>query len=176
MRLNNRFGVHEEGTNITKWDKSIKLIWNLIHWMTSSKATQKPASAAWYSVLSSLNPLQSRPWIFCRMHLKKTSFHRTDSSPSCTHKSDSLPNFGVNKYGYFWRPSRAALDDAWDYSRRLQNYSDISWSTFQPRDASNIFEDFWLVVLGDAWGLLVVGGLPEKSGWIPEHAWEKKSS
>jgi hypothetical protein len=28
------------------------------------------------------------------------------------------------------RPSRAALEDAWDYSRRLQDYSDISWSTF----------------------------------------------
>jgi hypothetical protein len=33
--------------------------------------------------------------------------------------------------------------------RRLQDYSNISWSTFQPRDASNILEDFWLVVLGD---------------------------
>jgi hypothetical protein len=37
-----------------------------------------------------------------------------------------------------------------NYSRRLQDYSRISWSTFQPRDASSIFEDFWLVVLGDA--------------------------
>jgi hypothetical protein len=37
-----------------------------------------------------------------------------------------------------------------DYSRRLQDYSKISWSTFQPRDASNILEDFRLVVLGDA--------------------------
>jgi hypothetical protein len=37
-----------------------------------------------------------------------------------------------------------------DYSRRLQDYSKISWSTFQPRDASSILEDFWLVVLGDA--------------------------
>jgi hypothetical protein len=36
------------------------------------------------------------------------------------------------------------------YSRRLQDYSRISWSTFQPRDASSILEDFWLVVLGDA--------------------------
>jgi hypothetical protein len=35
-------------------------------------------------------------------------------------------------------------------SRRLQDYSQISWSTFQPRDASSILEDFWLVVLGDA--------------------------
>jgi hypothetical protein len=35
-------------------------------------------------------------------------------------------------------------------SRRLQDYSRISWSTFQPRDASSILEDFWLVVLGDA--------------------------
>jgi hypothetical protein len=37
-----------------------------------------------------------------------------------------------------------------DYSRRLQDYSRISWSTFQPRDASSILEDFWLVVLRDA--------------------------
>jgi hypothetical protein len=35
-------------------------------------------------------------------------------------------------------------------SRRLQDYSQISWSTFQPRDASSILEDFWLVMLGDA--------------------------
>jgi hypothetical protein len=35
-----------------------------------------------------------------------------------------------------------------NYSRRLQNYSRISWSTFQPRDASSTLEDFWLVVLG----------------------------
>jgi hypothetical protein len=31
----------------------------------------------------------------------------------------------------------------------------INWSTFQPRDASSILEDFRLVVLGDARGLLV---------------------
>jgi hypothetical protein len=37
-----------------------------------------------------------------------------------------------------------------NYSRRVQDYSRISWSTFQPRDASSILEDFWLVVLGDA--------------------------
>jgi hypothetical protein len=37
-----------------------------------------------------------------------------------------------------------------NYSRRLQDYSRISWSTFQPRDASSILEDFWLVALGDA--------------------------
>jgi hypothetical protein len=37
-----------------------------------------------------------------------------------------------------------------NYSRRLQDYSQISWSTFQPRDASSILEGFWLVVLGDA--------------------------
>jgi hypothetical protein len=37
-----------------------------------------------------------------------------------------------------------------NYSRRLQDYSRISWSTFQPWDASSILEDFWLVVLGDA--------------------------
>jgi hypothetical protein len=28
------------------------------------------------------------------------------------------------------------------YSRRHQDYSRISWSTFQPRDASSILEDF----------------------------------
>jgi hypothetical protein len=37
-----------------------------------------------------------------------------------------------------------------NYSRRLQDYSMISWSTFQPRDASSILEYFWLVLLGDA--------------------------
>jgi hypothetical protein len=37
-----------------------------------------------------------------------------------------------------------------DYSRRLQEYSRISWSTFQPWDASSILEDFRLVVLRDA--------------------------
>jgi hypothetical protein len=37
-----------------------------------------------------------------------------------------------------------------NYSRRLQDYSRISWSIFQPRDASSILEDFCLVVLGDA--------------------------
>jgi hypothetical protein len=37
-----------------------------------------------------------------------------------------------------------------DYLRRLQDYSRISWSTFQPRDAPSILEDFWLVALGDA--------------------------
>jgi hypothetical protein len=33
------------------------------------------------------------------MRLKKPSFRRTDFSPSWTHKSDSLPNFGVNSRG-----------------------------------------------------------------------------
>jgi hypothetical protein len=42
-----------------------------------------------------------------------------------------------------------------NYSRRLQDYSRISRSTFQPRDASSTLEDFWLVELEDAWGLLV---------------------
>jgi hypothetical protein len=31
-----------------------------------------------------------------------------------------------------------------NYSRRLQDYSKISWSTFQPRDASSTLEDFGL--------------------------------
>jgi hypothetical protein len=37
-----------------------------------------------------------------------------------------------------------------NYSRRLQDCSRISWSTFQPRDVSSTLEDFRLVVLGDA--------------------------
>jgi hypothetical protein len=37
-----------------------------------------------------------------------------------------------------------------NYLRRLQDYSKMSWSTFQPRDASSVLEDFRLVVLGDA--------------------------
>jgi hypothetical protein len=37
-----------------------------------------------------------------------------------------------------------------NYSRRLEDYSRISWSTFQPRDASSALEDFRLAVLGDA--------------------------
>jgi hypothetical protein len=37
-----------------------------------------------------------------------------------------------------------------NHSRKLQDYSRISWSTFQLRDASSTLEDFWLVVLGDA--------------------------
>jgi hypothetical protein len=36
-----------------------------------------------------------------------------------------------------------------NYSRRLQDYSNIIWSTFQPRDASSTLKDFWLVVLRD---------------------------
>jgi hypothetical protein len=37
-----------------------------------------------------------------------------------------------------------------DYSRRLWEYSNISWSTFQPRDTSITLEDFRLIVHGDA--------------------------
>jgi hypothetical protein len=37
-----------------------------------------------------------------------------------------------------------------NYSRRLQDYSRISWSTFHPRDVSSILEDFRHVVHGDA--------------------------
>jgi hypothetical protein len=37
-----------------------------------------------------------------------------------------------------------------NYSRRLHDYSKISWSTFQPRDASSTLEEFRLVVLEDA--------------------------
>jgi hypothetical protein len=41
-----------------------------------------------------------------------------------------------------------------NYSRRLRDYSKISWSTFQPWDDSSILEKFRLVELGDAQGLL----------------------
>jgi hypothetical protein len=41
-----------------------------------------------------------------------------------------------------------------NYLRRLQDYSRISWSTFQPRDDSSALEVFRLVELGDAQGLL----------------------
>jgi hypothetical protein len=41
-----------------------------------------------------------------------------------------------------------------DDSRRLQDYSKISWSTFQSQDDSSILEDFRLVELGDTEGLL----------------------
>jgi hypothetical protein len=39
---------------------------------------------------------------------KILSFHQTDSSPSWTHKSDSLPNFGVNTLhlGFHSTPER----------------------------------------------------------------------
>jgi hypothetical protein len=40
IQLYNRIGVHEEETNITKEDKSIRLNRNLIHRMISSKTTQ----------------------------------------------------------------------------------------------------------------------------------------
>jgi hypothetical protein len=35
-----------------------------------------------------------------------------------------------------------------NYSRRLQDYSRISWSTFQPRDASSTLDDFGLEYSG----------------------------
>jgi hypothetical protein len=41
-----------------------------------------------------------------------------------------------------------------NYSRRIQDYSRVSWSTFQPLDDSSALKDFWLVELGDAQGLL----------------------
>jgi hypothetical protein len=61
-------------------------------------------------------------------------------------------------YGFFFKDDGSTIEDLQEensrtlgnYSRRLQDYSRISWSTFQPRDASCILEDFWLVVLGDA--------------------------
>jgi hypothetical protein len=61
-------------------------------------------------------------------------------------------------YGFFFKDDASTIEDLQEensmtlgnYSRRLQDYSRISWSTFQPRDTSSILEDFWLVVLGDA--------------------------
>jgi hypothetical protein len=61
-------------------------------------------------------------------------------------------------YDFFFKTSASTIEDLQEknsgtlgnYLRRLQDYSRISWSTFQPRDASNILEDFQLVVLEDA--------------------------
>jgi hypothetical protein len=61
-------------------------------------------------------------------------------------------------YGFFFKDNMSTIEGLQEensrklgnYSRRLQDYSRISWSTFQPRDASSILEDFWLVVLEDA--------------------------
>jgi hypothetical protein len=61
-------------------------------------------------------------------------------------------------YGFFFNDSASTIEDLQEensrmlgnYSRRLQDYSRISWITFQPRDASSILEDFRLVVLRDA--------------------------
>jgi hypothetical protein len=61
-------------------------------------------------------------------------------------------------YGSFYKTKASVIEDLQEensrtlgnYSRRLQDYSRISCSTFQPRDASSTLEDFWLVVLGDA--------------------------
>jgi hypothetical protein len=69
IQLYSRIGFRGEGTSIAKDDKSIRLKQNLIHRMTSSETTQKPASTAWYPVLSrfmqdqqawTLNTWQSR--------------------------------------------------------------------------------------------------------------------
>jgi hypothetical protein len=50
--LYSRIGFREEGTNVINDDRPIRLNRNLIHRMISSKTTQKPASTAWYPVLS----------------------------------------------------------------------------------------------------------------------------
>jgi hypothetical protein len=42
-----------------------------------------------------------------------------------------------------------------DHLRKLQDYSKISWSTFQPWDNSSMLEDFQPMELGDAQRLLV---------------------
>jgi hypothetical protein len=43
---------------------------------------------------------------------------------------------------YYSRHSREEPRTLGNYSRRLQDYSSIRWSTFQPRDASSTLEDF----------------------------------
>jgi hypothetical protein len=52
IRLYSRIGFRGEGTSFINDDKSIRLNQNLIHRIISSKTTQKPASTAWYPVLS----------------------------------------------------------------------------------------------------------------------------
>jgi hypothetical protein len=51
------------------------------------------------------------------MYLKKPSFRQTDSSPSWTHKSDSLPNFGVNSNA--GRLPRCTVEEPAGYKGRL---------------------------------------------------------
>jgi hypothetical protein len=61
-------------------------------------------------------------------------------------------------YGSLYKTKASIIEDLQEensgmlgnYSRRLQDYSRISWSTFQPQDTSSTLEDFWHVVLGDA--------------------------
>jgi hypothetical protein len=61
--LENLYWIHEEGTNITKEDKSIRLNRNLIHRMISSKTTPKtciyrkiPGSFKIYTRFDKLEP------------------------------------------------------------------------------------------------------------------------
>jgi hypothetical protein len=58
--------------------------------------------------------------------------------------------FGFKTTRAFFKTFEGSTRGRLDYSRRLQDCSDISWSTFQPRDASTTLEDFRLVELGDA--------------------------
>jgi hypothetical protein len=61
-------------------------------------------------------------------------------------------------YGFFFKDNMSTIENLQEensrtlgnYSRRRQDYSRTSWSTFQPQNASSILEDFWLVVLEDA--------------------------
>jgi hypothetical protein len=59
-------------------------------------------------------------------------------------------NFRFNNTGIVDDLQEQNLRTLGDYSRRLQDYSNISWSAFEPRDASSILEVFQLVVLMDA--------------------------
>jgi hypothetical protein len=74
------------------------------------------------------------------MHMKKPSFHETDSSPSWTHKSDSLPNFGVNrcprKSSQTWRGLKwFGFQKAtwWPYGRGLGRLGTMTMKRFKPR-------------------------------------------
>jgi hypothetical protein len=55
---------------------------------------------------------------------------------------------------YYFKPSREALGNAWQLLEKNSRLLKFSWSTFQPRDDSSILENFRLVELEDAQGLL----------------------
>jgi hypothetical protein len=115
------------------------------------------------------------------LHLQYSS--KSQSTPCCqsliTARSDHPPVLGRSgpqgvhsiwnailqiafSIWFFYQDNTSTIEDLQEKnsrtlgnnSRRLQDYSRISWSTFQPRDDSSALEDFRLVELGDARGLL----------------------